>query len=84
MAQGAVEIWLGELLMQQQASLHTVIRAADIEVNDEEFDLLAFLDKFQAQVNETQPRTDSCPVCLSNRSNYLAQCTLAILKLLYL
>ncbi|XP_075877996.1 dynein axonemal heavy chain 8-like [Nelusetta ayraudi] len=49
-AQGAVEIWLGELLIQQQASLHTVIRAADIEINDEEFDLLAFLDKFQAQV----------------------------------
>lgn len=54
MAQGAVEIWLGELLIQQQASLHTVIRAADIEINDEEFDLLAFLDKFQAQVDEVQ------------------------------
>lgn len=65
MAQGAVEIWLGELLIQQQASLHTVIRAADIEINDEEFDLLAFLDKFQAQVGETYPRADRCPVHLS-------------------
>lgn len=54
MAQGAVEIWLGELLIQQQTSLHTVIRAADIEINDEEFDLLAFLDKFQAQVDRAQ------------------------------
>lgn len=54
MAQGAVEIWLGELLLQQQASLHTVIRAADIEVNDEDFDLLGFLDKFQAQVGKAQ------------------------------
>lgn len=50
MAQGEVEIWLGKLLVQQQASLHSVIRAADLEIDDEEFDLLAFLNKFQAQV----------------------------------
>lgn len=50
MAQGPVELWLGELLMQQQSSLHTVIKASDLEINDEEFDLLAFLNKFQAQV----------------------------------
>lgn len=72
MAQGAVELWLGELLIQQQASLHTVIRAADIEINDEEFDLLAFLDKFQAQVDETQLKADSCPVRLSNGSFVLS------------
>ncbi|XP_039872861.1 dynein heavy chain 8, axonemal-like isoform X1 [Simochromis diagramma] len=50
MAQGEVEIWLRKLLVQQQASLHSVIRAADLEIDDEEFDLLAFLNKFQAQV----------------------------------
>ncbi|XP_075316795.1 dynein axonemal heavy chain 8-like [Odontesthes bonariensis] len=50
MAQGAVELWLGELLLQQQASLHSIIRASDLEINDEDFDLLTFLDKYQAQV----------------------------------
>lgn len=75
MAQGAVEIWLGELLIQQQASLHTVIRAADIEINDEEFDLLAFLDKFQAQVDEAQPKADSCPIQLCNQSFVLGTVT---------
>ncbi|XP_041660196.1 dynein heavy chain 8, axonemal-like [Cheilinus undulatus] len=50
MAQGPVELWLGELLKQQQASLHTVIRASDQEINDEDFDLLSFLNTFQAQV----------------------------------
>uniref|UniRef100_A0A8C9XCP5 Dynein axonemal heavy chain 8 n=1 Tax=Sander lucioperca TaxID=283035 RepID=A0A8C9XCP5_SANLU len=50
MAQGPVELWLGELLLQQQASLHSVIKASDLEINDEDFDLLSFLNKFQAQV----------------------------------
>ncbi|KAM8728478.1 dynein axonemal heavy chain 8-like [Acanthopagrus schlegelii] len=51
MAQGPVELWLKELLLQQQASLHSVIKASDIEISDEEdFDLLSFLNKFQAQV----------------------------------
>ncbi|KAM8851323.1 dynein axonemal heavy chain 8-like isoform 4-T8 [Spinachia spinachia] len=50
MAQGAVEMWLGELLLQQQASLHSVIKASDLEINDADFDLLFFLNKFQAQV----------------------------------
>uniref|UniRef100_A0A3B4U7E5 Dynein axonemal heavy chain 8 n=1 Tax=Seriola dumerili TaxID=41447 RepID=A0A3B4U7E5_SERDU len=50
MAQGPVELWLGKLLLQQQASLHSVIKASDLEINDEDFDLLSFLDKFQAQV----------------------------------
>ncbi|CAJ1072667.1 dynein axonemal heavy chain 8-like isoform X3 [Xyrichtys novacula] len=50
MAQGPVELWLGELLIQQQASLHSVIKASDLEINDEDFDLLPFLDEFQAQV----------------------------------
>ncbi|XP_075954128.1 dynein axonemal heavy chain 8-like [Anarhichas minor] len=50
MAQGPVELWLGTLLSQQQASLHSVIKASDLEINDEEFDLLLFLDNFQAQI----------------------------------
>ncbi|XP_072296528.1 dynein axonemal heavy chain 8-like [Eucyclogobius newberryi] len=49
-AQGAVELWLSELLQQQQASLHSVIRASDQEINDEDFELLPFLNAFQAQV----------------------------------
>lgn len=51
MAQGPVELWLGVLLLQQQASLHSVIKSSDLEINDEDFDLLSFLDKFQAQVS---------------------------------
>uniref|UniRef100_A0A3B3YBZ9 AAA+ ATPase domain-containing protein n=1 Tax=Poecilia mexicana TaxID=48701 RepID=A0A3B3YBZ9_9TELE len=50
MARGAVELWLGALLQEQQSSLHSVIRSSDWEINDEEFDLLTFLDNFQAQV----------------------------------
>uniref|UniRef100_A0A8C9TK44 Dynein axonemal heavy chain 8 n=1 Tax=Scleropages formosus TaxID=113540 RepID=A0A8C9TK44_SCLFO len=51
MARGPVESWLGELLLQQQASLHTVIRAADLNINDSEFQLLTFVNQFQAQVS---------------------------------
>lgn len=51
MAQGPVELWLRELLLKQQASLHSIIKASDLEINDEDFDLLSFLDKFQAQVS---------------------------------
>lgn len=54
MAQGPVELWLGELLLQQQASLHSVIKASDLEINDEDFDLLSFLNNFQAQVRSQQ------------------------------
>ncbi|XP_061653536.1 dynein axonemal heavy chain 8-like isoform X1 [Phyllopteryx taeniolatus] len=50
MAQGPVELWLGKLLMEQQSSLHTVIKAADDVINDEDFELIGFLDRFQAQV----------------------------------
>ncbi|XP_071768037.1 dynein axonemal heavy chain 8-like [Centroberyx gerrardi] len=50
MAQGPVELWLGELLLQQQASLHTVIKVSDLQINDSDFQLLPFLNQFQAQV----------------------------------
>ncbi|KAI9544461.1 hypothetical protein NQZ68_001334 [Dissostichus eleginoides] len=52
MGQGPVELWLGQLLLQQQASLHSVIKSADLEVNDEDFELVPFLDKFQSQVKK--------------------------------
>ncbi|KAI4895809.1 hypothetical protein NFI96_021985 [Prochilodus magdalenae] len=50
MARGSVELWLGQLLLQQQTSLHSVIRAADMQINDSGFELLTFLNQFQAQV----------------------------------
>ena len=50
LAQGPVELWLGELQMQQQTSLHSVIKAADLQINDPGFELLTFLNTFQAQV----------------------------------
>ncbi|XP_046878072.1 dynein axonemal heavy chain 8-like [Hypomesus transpacificus] len=50
MARGPVELWLGELQQQQQSSLHSVIKSADIQINDTGFQLLTFLNQFQAQV----------------------------------
>ncbi|XP_069055280.1 dynein axonemal heavy chain 8 isoform X2 [Lepisosteus oculatus] len=50
MARGPVELWLGELLQQQQSSLHSVIRAGDMQINDSGFQLLSFLAQFPAQV----------------------------------
>ncbi|XP_074653701.1 dynein axonemal heavy chain 8-like [Tubulanus polymorphus] len=49
-AKGNVELWLGELLMQQQKSLHAVIRQAFGIINDPGFQLLSFLNDFAAQV----------------------------------
>nr|CDS18170.1 dynein heavy chain [Echinococcus granulosus] len=51
MAQGHVEVWLGELLKMAQESLRQVIHSAYCVLNDEEnFDLLKFEDSFIAQV----------------------------------
>ncbi|XP_062857897.1 dynein axonemal heavy chain 8-like [Trichomycterus rosablanca] len=50
MARGPVELWLGELLVQQQASLHSVIKAAQLQINEPDFQLLTFLNQVQAQV----------------------------------
>ncbi|XP_071995855.1 dynein axonemal heavy chain 8 isoform X2 [Engystomops pustulosus] len=49
-AQGAVEIWLGQMLVMQQRSLHGAIRSAYYQMNDEGFQLLHFLNTFPAQV----------------------------------
>ena len=47
---GNVEVWLGELLEQQTKALHTIIRLASQFINDQEFQLLAFINESIAQV----------------------------------
>jgi len=47
---GNVEVWLGELLQQQMKALHTIIRLASQFINDQEFQLLSFLNESIAQV----------------------------------
>lgn len=49
-ARGNVEVWLGDLLVMQQKSLHAVIREAYQMINDQAFDLLAFFNDYIAQV----------------------------------
>jgi len=50
---GNVEVWLGELLMQQMRALHSIIRLASQFINDQEFQLLAFINESIAQVAVT-------------------------------
>ncbi|GIX94879.1 dynein heavy chain 5, axonemal [Caerostris extrusa] len=50
MAEGNVELWLGDLLVVQQMSLNTVIKAAFNSLLEEEFELITFIDKYIAQV----------------------------------
>ncbi|VDM30983.1 unnamed protein product [Hydatigera taeniaeformis] len=51
MAQGHVEVWLGDLLKMSQESLRQIIHNAYSIIDDEEnFDLLKFEDSFIAQV----------------------------------
>lgn len=47
---GNVEVWLGDLLKEQMKSLHGVIRDAFRTITAPEFELLGFLNSFQAQV----------------------------------
>uniref|UniRef100_A0A8C2TDF0 Dynein axonemal heavy chain 8 n=1 Tax=Coturnix japonica TaxID=93934 RepID=A0A8C2TDF0_COTJA len=49
-AKGPVELWLQNLLQVQQASLHAIIRSAYYQISEPEYDLLSFLNQFQAQV----------------------------------
>ncbi|XP_011504753.1 PREDICTED: dynein heavy chain 5, axonemal [Ceratosolen solmsi marchali] len=49
-AEGSVEIWLMQLLQTSQQSLHSIIRQSHTMINDQNFNLLAFLDKMPAQV----------------------------------
>lgn len=50
-AEGNVEVWLMSLMKMAQKSLHSVIRTAWMAVSDSNFNLLEFLDMFQAQVS---------------------------------
>ena len=50
LAQGNVEVWLGEMLTESQSSLHAVIRDASVVVQTPNFELLEFLNSFPAQV----------------------------------
>jgi len=47
---GNVEVWLGELLTQQVKALHAIIRSASMIINDQEFELLTFINESIAQV----------------------------------
>ncbi|XP_043198855.1 dynein axonemal heavy chain 8-like [Amphibalanus amphitrite] len=48
--EGNVESWLGQLLDEQQSSLHSVIRTAYQNIIDPDFEIMTFLDTFPAQV----------------------------------
>ncbi|XP_056012226.1 dynein axonemal heavy chain 8-like [Ostrea edulis] len=49
-AKGNVEVWLGDLLKEQQKSLHGVIRDSWRNIVTPEFELMGFLADFPAQV----------------------------------
>ena len=49
-AEGSVEIWLNALLQASQEAIHCIIRGAFHFINDNTFDLLDFIVKFQAQI----------------------------------
>ena len=49
-AEGNVEVWLMSLMNMAQWSLHGVIRAAAMTIQDSAFNLLEFCDSFPAQV----------------------------------
>ncbi|KAK7114140.1 hypothetical protein V1264_000252 [Littorina saxatilis] len=49
-AEGNVEVWLFELMTQAQWSLHCVVRAAAMTIQDAAFRLLEFLESYPAQV----------------------------------
>ena len=49
-AKGNVELWLGELLVLQQRSLHSVIKEAYNAIGEQTFELLGFIANYIAQV----------------------------------
>ena len=49
-AEGSVEVWLTALLQASQEAIHCIIRQAFHFINDNNFDLLEFVTKFQAQI----------------------------------
>lgn len=49
-AEGSVETWLTSLLVSSQQSLHSIIRQANVSINDPNFNLVPFLEKMPAQI----------------------------------
>jgi len=49
-AEGSVETWLTSLLQTSQQTIHSIIRSSNHQINDNNFILLAFLEKMPAQV----------------------------------
>eukprot|EP00118_Oscarella_pearsei_P013119 m.101516 g.101516 ORF g.101516 m.101516 type:complete len:4701 (+) comp37133_c1_seq2:73-14175(+) len=50
MAQGNVEVWLGNLMREAHSTIHSVIRTAAHAVSDPSFQMFEFFDSFPAQV----------------------------------
>ncbi|XP_034335195.2 dynein axonemal heavy chain 5 isoform X1 [Magallana gigas] len=50
MAQGNVEIWLGDLLRISRKSLHSITRSAAISIGDPSFKLIEFENMFPSQI----------------------------------
>ncbi|KAL3320549.1 Dynein heavy chain 8, axonemal [Cichlidogyrus casuarinus] len=50
MAQGNVELWLGELLSGMRNSIHSIIKSAFFALNDASFKLIDFENAFPAQI----------------------------------
>ena len=48
-AEGSVEVWLQNLLVMSQESVHGVIRNCFQYINDSQFNMLEMIQKFQAQ-----------------------------------
>ena len=51
MAQGNVELWLMNLMVIAQRSLHGVIKTAAMAVQDSSLEIIEFLNSYQAQVS---------------------------------
>ena len=49
-ASGGVEIWLGDLLRVSKKSVHSVIRAAAVAIDDPQFKLIEFENTFASQI----------------------------------
>ncbi len=49
-AEGSVEVWLMSLLQASHESVHCIIRQAFHFINDNQFDFLDFMARFQAQI----------------------------------